>query len=94
MAPLTNRDYNMRIWKISPTELTDPIWEKWSPEPIIVRAESEREARYLAQLKTTKFLSAIPYQPIALNPWGGYKNFEDLSWTPKMRQLAKVEPCP
>lgn len=31
----------MRIWKLMPTNLTDPIWKKWSPEPIIIRAESE-----------------------------------------------------
>ena len=33
----------MRIWKLTPTNLADPIWKKWSPEPIIVRAESEAE---------------------------------------------------
>jgi hypothetical protein len=35
----------MRIWKLTPTNLANPIWKKWSPEPIIVRAESEREGR-------------------------------------------------
>ena len=31
----------MRIWKLTPSDLADPIWKLWSPEPIIVRAESE-----------------------------------------------------
>ena len=53
----------MRIWKLNPTNLADPIWKLWSPEPVIVRAENEPEARLLAQLKTAKFLPAIPGQP-------------------------------
>jgi hypothetical protein len=36
MALLTQAGYSMRIWKLTPTDLTDPIWKKWSPEPIIV----------------------------------------------------------
>ena len=67
----------MRIWKLTPTDLTDPIWKKWSPEPIIVRAESETEARQWAQLKTAKYLPAVPGMPITLNPWAGYKKKED-----------------
>jgi hypothetical protein len=38
----------MRIWKLIPTNLADPIWKLWSLEPIIVRAETEAEARLLA----------------------------------------------
>ena len=67
----------MRIWKLNPTNLADPIWKLWSPEPIIVRAENEAEARLLAQLKTAKFLPATPGQPITINPWGGYRRMED-----------------
>ena len=67
----------MRIWKLTPTNLADPIWEKWSPEPIIVRAESESEARQWAQLKTAKFLPAVPGMPLTLNPWAGHKKIED-----------------
>jgi hypothetical protein len=44
----------MRIWKLTPTDLSDPIWKKWSPEPISVRAESERQARRLAETITNK----------------------------------------
>jgi hypothetical protein len=63
----------MRIWKLTPTDHTDPIWKgKWSPEPIIVRAESEHDARRAAVLKTAKFFPAIPGLPIPVNPWGGY----------------------
>jgi hypothetical protein len=66
----------MRIWKLAPTDLTDPIWKKWSPEPIIVRAENEAEARDWAELKTMKTFPATPGLPIQVNPWGGY-NIED-----------------
>jgi hypothetical protein len=66
----------MRIWKLTPTNLTDPIWKNWSPEPIIVRAESETEARKLTQLKTLKYVPANLGLPIALSPWGGYKKIE------------------
>jgi hypothetical protein len=38
----------MRIWKLTPTDPSNSIWEKWSPEPIIIRAEDGREARHLA----------------------------------------------
>jgi len=61
----------MRIWKLTPTNLTDPIWKTWSPEPIIVRAESETEARKLAQLETLKYIPAIPGMPLIINPWAG-----------------------
>jgi hypothetical protein len=57
----------MRIWKLTPTNLTDPIWKKWSPEPIIVRAESEREARRLAVEKTVRTFPPIRYAPIPVN---------------------------
>jgi hypothetical protein len=63
----------MRIWKLTPTKLTDPIWKKWSPEPIIVRAESEAEARDWATLKTMKTFAASSGLPIPVNPWGRYK---------------------
>ncbi len=74
----------MRIWKLTPTNLTDPIWKNWSPEPIIVRAESETEARKLAQLKTLKYVPANPGLPIALSPWGGYKKIEDSGLRPTL----------
>ena len=76
MALLTQAGYSMRIWKLTPTDLTDPIWKKWSPEPIIVRAESEAEARDWAQLKTTKPGPAITGLPLPVNPWAGYKKIE------------------
>ena len=71
----------MRIWKLTPTNLTDPIWKKWSPEPIIVRAESEREARRLAVEKTVRTFPPIRYAPIPVNPWGGYPKIGDPSPT-------------
>ncbi len=67
----------MRIWKLTPTNLEDPIWKKWSPEPVVVRAAGEREARHLGVLETVKFLPAIPNAPIAVNPWGGYPKIGD-----------------
>jgi hypothetical protein len=67
----------MRILKLTPTNLEDPIWKKWSPEPIIVRARSEFEARHLAKAKTIKLFSPVRYAPIPVNPWGGYKKIDD-----------------
>ncbi len=72
----------MRIWKLTPTNPTDPIWKKWSPEPIIVRAENASEARLLAQLKTAKFLPTKWGQEKTINPWGGYKKMEDSAPSP------------
>jgi hypothetical protein len=72
----------MRIWKLTPTDPSNSIWEKWSPEPIIIRAEGGREARHLAVLKTLKLLPPIPGAPISLNPWGGHKKIEDLGPLP------------
>jgi hypothetical protein len=76
-----NAGVMMRMWKLTPTDTADPIWKKWSPEPIIVRAESEREARHLAVSKTIKTFPAIPYAPIPVNPWGGYPKIGDPSPT-------------
>ena len=67
----------MRIWGFTPTNLDDPIWKLWSPEPIIVRAESAAEARHLAKLETLKFLPAIPGMPFRDTPWSGYKKIGD-----------------
>jgi hypothetical protein len=67
----------MRILKLTPINLADSIWTLWSPEPVIVRAESEAEARHLAVLKTLKYLPSKPGVPIPVNPWGGYKKIGD-----------------
>jgi hypothetical protein len=71
----------VRIWKMTPTNLDDPIWKKWSPEPLIVRADGERQARRLAVEKTVKTFPAIRYAPIPVNPWGGYPKIGDPSPT-------------
>jgi hypothetical protein len=63
----------MRIWKLIPTNPEDPVWNKWSPEPIIVRAESERQARQLAVATTLKTFPSVSGIPIILNPWAGHK---------------------
>jgi hypothetical protein len=67
----------MRIWKLTPSDLANPIWKLWSPEPIIVRAESAAEGRHLAHLKTPKYFPAIPGMPFRDNPWAGYKKIGD-----------------
>jgi len=72
----------MHIWTLTPADPSNSIWARWSPEPIIIRAESEHEARHLAVLKTLKFSPAIPDAPISLNPWGGHKKIEDLGPLP------------
>jgi hypothetical protein len=67
----------MRILKLTRTNLADSIWSLWSPEPVIVRAESEAQARHLAVLETLKYLPSKPGMPIPVNPWGGYKKIGD-----------------
>ena len=47
------------------------------PRAIIVRAESESEARQWAQLKTLKTFPAVTGMPLTLNPWAGHKKIED-----------------
>ena len=74
----------MRIWKLTPTDLSNSIWKHWSPEPILVRAESEAEARHLAVLRTLKFLPAVWGKPILINPWGGHKKIEDPGLPPTL----------
>ncbi len=67
----------MRIWKLTPTAPTDPIWKDWSSDPVFVRAESEAEARQLAQFATAKFLPTTPGKPIRNNPWSGHRKIGD-----------------
>jgi hypothetical protein len=64
----------MRIWKLSPINPADPIWKLWSPDPIFVRAQSDTEARRLANLKTTQMFPSRPGEPIQINPWSGHRN--------------------
>ena len=74
----------MRIWKLTPTNLTDPIWKTYNPEPIIVRAGTEAEARNLAAFKTSTTIYDPQNfaQPIPINPWSGYRKIEDLAPLP------------
>ena len=60
----------MRIWQLTPIDLSDPRWKLWNPEPIFVRAKSETEARDLAVSKTREYMPARFGQPIPINPWG------------------------
>ena len=53
------------------------IWKLWSPEPIIVRAENESEAKRLAHFETLKYLPVITGRQPAHNPWSGYKKIVD-----------------
>jgi len=59
----------MHIWKLTPTNLADPIWKKWSPESIIVRAENERQAERLAAASTIKTFAPVPPNIMPDNPW-------------------------
>lgn len=63
----------MRIWKLTPADPAAPIWKLCNPDPIFVRANSEAEARHLAELATVKFLPAQPGQPIPINPWSAHQ---------------------
>ena len=71
----------MRIWKLTPTDLSDPIWKKWSHEPIIVRAETERQARRLAETITNKSFPPLRWDLMPVNPWFGRPKIGDPSPT-------------
>jgi hypothetical protein len=79
IAPATlDSDAMMRIWKFTATNPKDPIWKgNWSPEPIIVRCESEAQARRLAEAATSKAFLPIAWQVSPINPWRGYKKIGD-----------------
>jgi len=63
----------MRIWKLAPVDPTDSIWKDWKSTPMFVRAESEAEARNLAESRTLKFFRARPGMPLPINPWGRHQ---------------------
>lgn len=68
----------MRIWKLTPIDRSDERWKHWNPEPIFVRAETEKDARCLAASETED--EGPPPQwaaPIPINPWGPYQKLEE-----------------
>jgi hypothetical protein len=67
----------MKIWKLIAANPSNPIWKDWKPDPILVRAKTEAEARRLAELRTTEAFPSRPGQPIPLNPWGGRRKIGD-----------------
>jgi hypothetical protein len=73
----------MRIWKLTPTDLTEPIWKKWSPEPIIVRAESEAEGSAYGRIQTNKYFPPLPPMPMPVS-LGGHKKKGDPSPRPTL----------
>jgi hypothetical protein len=70
----------MRIWRLSPVDRSDPIWEEYDTEPMFVRAESATRAQDLALVATLQFRPNSGYQKIEFNPWGRYKTLcEDVT---------------
>ena len=69
----------MRIWKLTPVDPLGPIWKKWCPEPIIVRAECEAEARRLAGFVTNKTFALLTPMLTPVNPWFGYRKKGDIA---------------
>jgi hypothetical protein len=63
----------MRIWRLSPVDPSDPVWEEYDTEPMFVRAESATRAQDLALAATLQFRQNSGYQIIEFNPWGRYK---------------------
>jgi hypothetical protein len=64
----------MRLFKLTPANPADDIWRFWEPEPVIVRAESESEARDLAEPTTAKMFPRLPPDvPIPTNPWSTHQ---------------------
>ena len=70
----------MRIWRLSPVDRSDPVWEEYDTEPMFVRAESATRAQDLALAATLHFRPNTGYQKIEFNPWGRYKTLcEDVT---------------
>jgi hypothetical protein len=70
----------MRIWRLSPVDRSDPVWEEYDTEPMFVRAESATRAQDLALAATLQFRPNTGYQKIEFNPWGRYKTLcEDVT---------------
>jgi len=70
----------MRIWRLSPVDRSDPVWEEHDTEPMFVRAESATRAQDLALASTLVFRPNTGYQKIEFNPWGRYKTLcEDVT---------------
>jgi len=47
----------MHIWTLTPADPSNSIWARWSPEPIIIRAESEREGTASGRIKNAQVLT-------------------------------------
>jgi hypothetical protein len=70
----------MRIWRLSPVDRSDPVWEEYDTEPMFVRAESATRAQDLALAATLQFRPNSGFQKIEFNPWGRYKTLcEDVT---------------
>ena len=70
----------MRIWRLSPVDRSDPVWEEYDTEPMFVRAESATRAQDLALAATLRFRPNTVYQKVEFNPWGRYKTLcEDVT---------------
>ena len=82
----------MRVWKLTPRDLSDPIWQDWKSKPMFVRADTEREARQLAETKTTAVRPTQSGVPIPLNPWGTHKKIEASCWRQSAKDVTDGEP--
>jgi len=70
----------MRIWRLSPVDRSDPVWDEYDTEPMFVRAESATRAQDLALAATLRFRPNTGYQKVEFNPWGRYKTLcEDVT---------------
>src|SRR5277367_1958789 len=69
----TRGELAMRIWKLTPRDLSDPCWQEWPPDPIVVLAANDSEAHRLAAdlaVRRRKRANAVPrHNPPHLNPW-------------------------
>jgi hypothetical protein len=62
----------MRIWRLSPVDSSDPVWDEYDTDPMFVRAESADKAQDLVLAATLRFRQNSGYQKIEFNPWGRY----------------------
>jgi hypothetical protein len=60
----------MRIWELTPTQLSSPNWNAslWQ-EKVIARAETEADARMLANLEFAVAVQVLPGESTVVMPW-------------------------
>ena len=67
---MCNEESEMKIWKLTPIDLTDRNWDASTHSDVaLVRAETSERARAIAQLAFALATERTPGQESKLTPW-------------------------